>query len=225
MSRHWFEARPNTNRCALGSAPGVGKWLSVHRQFRRGTLAGLWEDVLDALNHAGSVPDRLQMIDSTVIRARHHAAAQKGAPEGAVGRSRGGFRTRIHFRVNNAGLPMRTGITPGQGSDYAGYDPVMADNLPSPAVLVADKGYNSEKSGKMSRNATPSDDPDAQDPQGPKDRGHEHVHPAQHGGTLLQHAEEHTQARDTLRQNRKQLSRLHRHRMCQNVPPPCVDIT
>ena len=40
---------------------------------------------------------------------------------------------------------MRTEITPGQDSDYAGYDLVMADNLPSPAVLVADRGYDSDR--------------------------------------------------------------------------------
>ena len=55
-----------------------GKWSSVYRQFRRWTLAGLWEDILDALNHAGIAPDKLQMIDSTVIRAHHHAAGAKG---------------------------------------------------------------------------------------------------------------------------------------------------
>ena len=47
-------------------------------QFRRWTLAGLWEDILDALNHAGIAPDKLQMVDSTVIRAHHHAAGAKG---------------------------------------------------------------------------------------------------------------------------------------------------
>ncbi|ETD81610.1 transposase [Rhodobacter capsulatus YW1] len=40
---------------------------------------------------------------------------------------------------------MRTEITPGQVSDYTGYDLVMADNLPQPAVLVADRGYDSDK--------------------------------------------------------------------------------
>lgn len=39
---------------------------------------------------------------------------------------------------------MRTEITPGQVSDYTGYDLVMADNLPQPAVLVADRGYDSD---------------------------------------------------------------------------------
>ena len=55
-----------------------GKWSSVYRQFRRWTLAGLWEDILEALNHSRAVLDALQMIDSTVIRAHHQAAGTKG---------------------------------------------------------------------------------------------------------------------------------------------------
>ena len=55
-----------------------GKWSSVYRQFRRWTLAGLWEIMLDALNESGAVPDALQMVDSTVIRAHQHAAGAKG---------------------------------------------------------------------------------------------------------------------------------------------------
>ena len=35
-------------------------------------------DILDALNHAKLAPDKLQMIDSTVNRAHHHAAGAKG---------------------------------------------------------------------------------------------------------------------------------------------------
>ena len=59
--------------------PGeFGKWSSVYRQFRRWTLAGLWEKIMDALNQSGAVPDALQMIDSTVIRAHHQAAGAKG---------------------------------------------------------------------------------------------------------------------------------------------------
>ena len=39
---------------------------------------------------------------------------------------------------------MRTEITPGQTSDYLGFDLVMADNLPSPRVLLADRGYDAD---------------------------------------------------------------------------------
>jgi hypothetical protein len=34
---------------------------------------------------------------------------------------------------------MRSDITPGQTSDYLGFDLVMDDNLPEPAVLLADR--------------------------------------------------------------------------------------
>lgn len=39
---------------------------------------------------------------------------------------------------------MRTEITPGQTSDYLGFDLVMADNLPEPSVL-ADRGYDADR--------------------------------------------------------------------------------
>lgn len=55
-----------------------GRWSSVYRQFRRWTLAGLWEQILEALNESRIVPDALQMIDSTVVRAHHQAAGAKG---------------------------------------------------------------------------------------------------------------------------------------------------
>lgn len=55
-----------------------GKWSNVYRQFRRWTLAGLWEQTMEALNESGLVLDALQMIDSTVVRAHHQAAGAKG---------------------------------------------------------------------------------------------------------------------------------------------------
>ena len=55
-----------------------GKWSSVYRQFRRWTLAGLWEFILDVLNDSEVMPDQVQMIDSTIIRAHHQAAGAKG---------------------------------------------------------------------------------------------------------------------------------------------------
>ncbi|WP_099913077.1 IS5 family transposase [Puniceibacterium antarcticum] len=122
-----------------------GKWSSVYRQFRRWTLVGLWEQIMDALNESKAVPDALQMIDSTVIRAHHQAGGLKrGTARQVFGRSRGGFTTKIHLRVNAAGLPMRTEITPGQTSDSLGFDLVMVDNLPEPSVLLADRGYDAD---------------------------------------------------------------------------------
>lgn len=56
----------------------LGKWSSVYRQFLRWTHAGLWDVLLEALANTEAVPDTVQMVDSTIIRAHHHAAGGKG---------------------------------------------------------------------------------------------------------------------------------------------------
>ena len=55
-----------------------GKWSSVYRQFRRWTVSGLWELVLEAFNDSGGGNPSLQMIDSTIIRATLVQPALKG---------------------------------------------------------------------------------------------------------------------------------------------------
>ena len=52
---------------------------------------------------------------------------------------------------------MRSEITPGQTSDYLGFDPVMADNLPEPSALLADRSYDSDNVRKAmeARNVVP----------------------------------------------------------------------
>jgi len=56
----------------------LGKWNSVYQQFRRWSLTGFWDVLLDALAGSGAAPKTVQMIDSTVIRAHHQAAGAKG---------------------------------------------------------------------------------------------------------------------------------------------------
>ena len=51
-----------------------GKWSSVYRQFRRWPLSGLWDAMLEALNATGAAQSSVQKIDSTIVRARQHAA-------------------------------------------------------------------------------------------------------------------------------------------------------
>src|SRR3546814_17934754 len=67
------------------------------RQFRRWTLAGLWETILEVLNDSRAVPDTGQMIDSTIIRAHHCAAG-----------ARGGLKARISVVRKVASRPKST---------------------------------------------------------------------------------------------------------------------
>lgn len=77
--------------------PGFGTWFSVYRQFRRWTLSGLWELMLEALNEADGTLDSLQMIDSTVARAHQSAAG-----------ARGGLRARVSGVLAVASRPRST---------------------------------------------------------------------------------------------------------------------
>ncbi|WP_419799965.1 IS5 family transposase [Terasakiella sp.] len=119
-----------------------GKWSSVYRQFRRWTLLGVWDVLLDALNDAKAVPDTVQMIDSTIIRAHHQAAGAKG------GLKRGSRPFKRWLYVQNTPsnkcrrLANSSEISEGQTSDYKGYAPLMEWGGPDAKVLLADKGYD-----------------------------------------------------------------------------------
>jgi transposase len=58
----------------------LGNWNSVHKQFRRWCLSGVWDVLLQALADSGGDADALQMIDSNTVRAHRCAAGEKGGP-------------------------------------------------------------------------------------------------------------------------------------------------
>lgn len=58
-----------------------GKWSSVYRQFRRWTLAGLGDVLLEALNDIKDVGETVQMIDRPSSGRTPALPAQKGDSE------------------------------------------------------------------------------------------------------------------------------------------------
>ena len=67
-----------------------------------------------------------------------------GTQNQALGRSRGGFSTKIHMRVNADGLPIGVVLTPGETHDAKAYPDLMEERDSDPGVLLADKGYDSD---------------------------------------------------------------------------------
>jgi transposase len=59
-----------------------------------------------------------------------------------LGRSRGGFGTKIHAAVNGLGLPVKLVLTPGQAADCKQAATLLGE-VP-PEVVIADKGYDSQ---------------------------------------------------------------------------------
>jgi transposase len=63
-----------------------------------------------------------------------------GQDEQALGRSRGGFGTKLHGGFNGLGQPVELILTPGQASDVGQADALLADHAPE--VVIADRGYD-----------------------------------------------------------------------------------
>ena len=60
-----------------------------------------------------------------------------------MGRSRGGFGTKVHAAVNGLGLPARLILTPGQAADVTRAK-ALIEGVPF-EVVIADKGYDSKE--------------------------------------------------------------------------------
>jgi transposase len=69
---------------------------------------------------------------------------KRGIQRNALGRSRGGFSTKIHRRTNAEGLPIDTAITTGEAHAIKGCEALMNEDAPDPKVLLADRGYDAD---------------------------------------------------------------------------------
>jgi transposase len=96
---HYFAVHNITWR-ALPEA--FGHWNSVWKRFWRLSQAGVFEAFFDALAATSRTAHLVQLLDSTVVRAHVSAAGAKGGQDGqALGRSRGGFSTKIHLKADS----------------------------------------------------------------------------------------------------------------------------
>ena len=119
-----------------------GAWNNVFKRFARWQQRGVWAE-LQA--HVASDPDwQHLLIDSTVVRAHPCAAGaeQSSAEAQALGRSRGGFSTKIHAVTEAWGNPLAFVLTGGQASDIGQAERLIGE-FPAEAV-IGDKGYDSD---------------------------------------------------------------------------------
>ena len=122
----------------------LGRWNSIFKRFSRWCGYGVWEAV-----HSGCVhrPDlQAVFIDSTVNRAHSCAAGAAGsnAEDEALGRSRGGFSTKVHAITDALGNPLDFVLTGGQASDIGQAEKLLALAPAGTKAFVGDKGYDAD---------------------------------------------------------------------------------
>jgi transposase len=62
----------------------------------------------------------------------------------ALGRSRGGFTTKLHARCDARGLPLGFVLTPGQTHDVQGFAPLFRMIGDKIEAFLADRGYDAD---------------------------------------------------------------------------------
>ncbi|MFF6895967.1 IS5 family transposase [Streptomyces microflavus] len=150
-----------------------GPWSRVYDLFRRlsakGTCHRLFTRLQSLADAEGAITWDLS-VDSTVCRAHQHAAGackqgdlQKEPPGGTstepvdhgLGRSRGGFTTKLHLAVEQGQKPMSIVVTAGQHGDSPQFEAVL-DKVRVPRIgpgrprvhpdsVRADKAYASRR--------------------------------------------------------------------------------
>jgi transposase len=117
-----------------------GPWHNVFQRFNRWCKTGVFTRIFAVHRD----PDlELLMLDSTVIRAHQHAAgAKRTTPQQeALGRSRGGFSTKIHVAVDGLGKPTTIVLSPGQDHDVTKAPDLLRGSQAE--TVIADKAYDS----------------------------------------------------------------------------------
>ncbi|MGE9295590.1 MAG: IS5 family transposase, partial [Puniceicoccales bacterium] len=104
----------------------------------------MWASILGSLRERFADSEWL-MIDSTVVRAHQHAAGARGGQDAqALGRSKGGFSSKIHLLSDALGYPLQYIVTGGERADCTQALALLRQCVQTPEAVIADKGYDSD---------------------------------------------------------------------------------
>jgi transposase len=119
-----------------------GDWRATHKRFKAWSKRDIWQKLFE---FAQKDPDmELAIIDATVVRAHACAAGYgyKTQEKEALGRSKGGFSTKIHAHVDALGNPIKFVLTPGNRNEITQAKHLSEGIFDVP--LIADKAYGSK---------------------------------------------------------------------------------
>jgi len=131
--------------------PCLGNWSAVYHRFRRWEKSGIWQHLWEHLQADEFSGAKQVFIDSTTVRAHQHAAGalkKKGGQQAqALGRSCGGFTSKIHIGCIDENTPVSIVISAGQRHDTSVFELVF-EGIPQPHSLsdaIMDRGYDSDQ--------------------------------------------------------------------------------
>ncbi|HEV2601581.1 MAG TPA: IS5 family transposase [Candidatus Babeliales bacterium] len=119
-----------------------GLWNTVFHRFNEWSKKNIWDKL-----HVFCIenPDlESVMIDATIVRAHACASGYKKGESTSqgLGRSKGGFTSKIHMKVDALGNPLQFINTPGQTHEMTQVSALTSDV--KNCNVLGDKGYDSD---------------------------------------------------------------------------------
>jgi transposase len=154
--RLFFEALLYLDRTAIpwrDLPRDFGSWDAVYNRFRRWVHSGSLRRLFELLTDRPAFDKvRRILIDSTIVRAHQHAAGARkkkgGAAAQGLGRSRGGFSSKIVVTAADENTAVVVEVVPGQANDAPLLEPMLEqtiERVPHFDELDADKGFDGDE--------------------------------------------------------------------------------
>lgn len=117
------------------------RWNSVYQYYRRWCRTGTWHKLWD--QSAPPTRGQTAFLDSSHIKVHRCGLNPAGGREAqSIGKTKGGWNTKLHALVDGTGIPRALSLSPGNEADVT-HAPEILEEIEAGKV-VADKGYDSD---------------------------------------------------------------------------------
>ncbi|PSH05405.1 MAG: IS5/IS1182 family transposase [Acidobacteria bacterium] len=131
-----------------------GNWHTIYTRMNRWSKSGVLDTVFETLQREQIVRIRIESVslDSTIVKVHPDGtgAFKKNGPQ-AIGKSRGGWTTKIHMVAANARTAITFALSPGQASDAKKGRELLGGigPLPAPVYLLMDRAYEDNETRQL----------------------------------------------------------------------------
>ncbi|MEJ5896819.1 IS5 family transposase [Aquabacterium sp. G14] len=131
-----------------------GNWHTIYTRMNRWTKAGVLDRMFEELQRAQVVRIRIEAVslDSTSIKVHPDGtgAPKKNGPQ-AIGKSRGGWNTKIHMVAADARTAVTFCLSPGQAHDAPEGRRLLSSLGPAsrPVHLLMDRAYEGNETRQL----------------------------------------------------------------------------
>ncbi|WP_151208946.1 IS5 family transposase [Bordetella petrii] len=131
-----------------------GNWHTIYTRMNRWTKAGVLDRMFEELQRAQVVRIRIEAVslDSTSIKVHPDGtgAPKKNGPQ-SIGKSRGGWNTKIHMVAADARTAVTFSLSPGQAHDAPEGRRLLSSLGPTsrPVHLLMDRAYEGNETRQL----------------------------------------------------------------------------